>query len=242
MKKTIVHIAGIPIELSYHYSDSMPYLERFRTDETPIVKAEVPTAYIERRRPMYEPGTPAFYIEATESATFASQALLPYQRAIFHAVAFTWQDRGYLMTAPSGTGKTTQYALWKKLYGDEVQMINGDKPALSFAESEIRIYPTPWTGKENMGQMRTAPLCGIVVLEQAQTDEIRLLSPKEAIARIFCQFMIPAEEPKEAKIVAAMTDRMLRETPVWLFRNRGTMEGTALCHDALLEYEKEHTK
>ena len=93
-----------------------------------------------------------------------------------------------------------------------------------------------------MAQIRTAPLSGIIVLEQAGEDSIRLLSPREAAATIFCQFLIPAAETKEAVAVAAMTDRLLRETPVWLFRNRGLRDGTKICRDALLQYEKERNK
>ncbi len=224
------------------YPDSLFQLEPYRTDMPSITEAQVSEEHIERVRHLYVPDTAPAYIEATEIATFACQALLPYQRAVFHAVAFTWQDRGYLLTAPSGTGKSTQYALWKKLCGDSVQIINGDKPALSFAETTITIHPTPWAGKENMAQIRTAPLAGIIVLEQAKEDTIQLLAPKEAIARIFCQFMIPAEQPSEAIAVAAMTDRILRETPIWLFRNRGLLKGTEICRDTLAQYEKERAK
>lgn len=242
MENINILLAGIPLTIRLRYPDSLFLLAPYRTDLAPVAEAQVPTEHIERVRHLYTPDVSTGYIEATEIAAFAGGALLPYNRAVFHAVAFTWQDRGYLLTAPSGTGKTTQYALWKTLYGSEVQMINGDKPALSFEGERITIHPTPWAGKENMSQMRTAPLAGIVLLEQAQTDEIRLLQPTEAIARIFCQFMIPAEQTEEAVAVAAMTDRLLRETPVWLFRNRGLRDGTKICRDALLQYEKERNK
>lgn len=239
MENINISIAGIPMAIHLRHPDSLFKLEPYRTDAAPVAQARVPEEHIARVRHLYTPEVSDAYIEATEIATFACQALLPFHRAIFHSVAFTWQDRGYLLSAPSGTGKTTQYALWKTLCGSEVQMVNGDKPALSFDGERITIHPTPWAGKENMSQMRTAPLAGIILLEQAHTDEIRLLSPKEAIARVFCQFMIPAEREEEAVAVAAMTDRILRETPVWLFRNRGLLEGTRICRDALLQYEKE---
>ena len=242
MENINIQLAGIPVAIHLRYPDSLLQLEPYRTDTPPIAQAQVPEEHMAMVRHLYTPEVSEAYIEATEIATFACRALLPFHRAIFHSVAFTWQDRGYLLTAPSGTGKTTQYALWKTLYGSEVQMINGDKPALSFEGERITIHPTPWAGKENMSQMRTAPLAGIVLLEQAQTDEIRLLQPTEAIARIFCQFMIPAEQTEEAVAVAAMTDRLLHETPVWLFRNRGLRDGTKICRDALLQYEKERNK
>ena len=242
MENRNILLAGIPLAIHLRCPDSLFLLEPYRTDLPAVAEVQVPMEHIDRVRHLYAPGVSDAYIEATEIATFAGGALLPYKRAVFHAVAFCWENRGYLLTAPSGTGKSTQYALWKRLCGDSVQMINGDKPALSFEPSAIVIHPTPWAGKENMAQIRTAPLSGIIVLEQAGEDSIRLLSPREAAAKIFCQFLIPAAETKEAVIVAAMTDRMLRETPVWLFRNRGLLEGTRICRDMLAQYEKERAK
>lgn len=242
MENINILLAGIPLTIRLRYPDSLFLLAPYRTDLAPVAEAQVPTEHIERVRHLYTPDVSTGYIEATEIAAFASGALLPYNRAVFHAVAFTWEDRGYLLTGPSGTGKSTQYALWKKLCGDSVQIINGDKPVLTFDRSTPVIHPTPWAGKENMAQIRTAPLAGIIVLKQAGEDSIRLLSPREAAATIFCQFLIPAAETKEAVIVAAMTDRMLRKTPVWLFRNRGLLKGTRICRDTLAQYEKERAK
>lgn len=239
MESINILTANIPLILHLQYPDYLFLFEPYRTEKTPVTEAALSPGHIEKARRLYHPDAPPAYIEATEIASFAGAALLPFHRAIFHSVAFTWQDRGYLLTAPSGTGKTTQYALWKKLCGDAVQIINGDKPALAFAESEIMIHPTPWAGKENMAQRRTAPLCGIIILEQAQTDELWLLPKREAISRILCQFLLPYEQPEEAAAVAGMTERLLREIPVWLFRNRGRIDGTRLCRDALLQYEKE---
>lgn len=242
MKNINILLAGIPLTIRLRHPDFLSLLEPYRTNLPPVTEVQVPMEHIDRVRRLYTPETAEAYIEATESASFASAALLPYNRAVFHAVAFTWENRGYLVTAPSGTGKSTQYALWKKLCSDSVQIINGDKPLLSFDSSAIVIHPTPWAGKENMAQIRTAPLAGIIIVEQADEDSMKRLSSSEAAVKIFCQFLIPATEKKEAMIVAAMTDRMLRETPIWLFRNRGLLEGTKICRDTLAQYEKERAK
>lgn len=37
-----------------------------------------------------------------------------YQRFLMHGTVVSWQGQGYLFAAPSGTGKSTHAALWKK--------------------------------------------------------------------------------------------------------------------------------
>lgn len=76
----------------------------------------------------YEPGTLPESIEDLELCTKACAALLPHGRAIIHAVCFVWCGKAWLICAPSGVGKTTHYKQWKRLFPNEVEMLNGDKP------------------------------------------------------------------------------------------------------------------
>ena len=77
-------------------------------------------------------------------------------------------------------GKTTHYKQWKRLFPNEVEMLNGDKPVLNFEKQYVTVSASPWAGKENMRQLRTAPLGGIVFLAQDKQNIIKRLSPKEA--------------------------------------------------------------
>lgn len=67
-----------------------------------------------------------------------------------HGAVVAWKDQGYLFTAPSGTGKSTHLALWKKYLGDQAEVINGDKPFLKVMEDEVWVYGTPWAGKRTV--------------------------------------------------------------------------------------------
>ena len=93
------------------------------------------------------------YAEYVISCGYACNALLERHRMVFHGVSFLWNGSGYIFTAPSGTGKTTQIRNWQQEYGDEVALLNGDKPILEFQSSgEILIHPSPWKGKEGYGR------------------------------------------------------------------------------------------
>ena len=65
-----------------------------------------------------------------------SNALLPFDRVIMHAAALRWRDKAYLITAPSGTGKSTQARFLQELRPHEFSIICGDRPVLQFCSSE----------------------------------------------------------------------------------------------------------
>lgn len=144
-----------------------------------------------------------------------------------------WCGKAWLICAPSGVGKTTHYKQWKRLFPNEVEMLNGDKPVLNFEKQHVTVSASPWAGKENMRQLRTAPLGGIVFLAQDKQNIIKRLSPKEAGVRLFLQFIIPCDNAEQVRFAAQYTERILERTPVWLLRNRGDGASAELCRRTL---------
>ena len=71
------------------------------------------------------------YLETLAALRKIAEIMPEYHRFLMHGVVVSWKDRGYMFTAPSGTGKSTHAALWKKYLGDDVEIINGDKPILN---------------------------------------------------------------------------------------------------------------
>ena len=231
MMKETIDLAGIPIEIELASADYLAAYEPFRERAAPLLRVCVSAQEADALRRRCGQDGPASYWAHLLLSLKVSNTLLPYGRAIFHATAFLWRGRAWLMTGESGVGKTTQYLLWKLLYGADVQMINGDKPLLSFAGDRVWVHPSPWTGKEGMGQPIDAPLGGIVLLRQGQTDHIRRLTVEESVGPLFAQFLVSRDGPD----VRRMAERMAREVPVWLLTNRGDEASARLCHDVLEE-------
>ena len=175
------------------------------------------------------------YIECLELCRLCCDALLPHDRAVFHALSFMWREKSWLITAPSGTGKSTHYVQWKLRYGNEIALMNGDKPILDFSGRDIVVCPSPWYGKEGMHSMLSAPLGGIVLLEQAQENSMRRISPREAAGRIFAQFLFSADNKEQVNAVADIETRLLKSAPIWLLRNLGDSDSAALCHDTIMK-------
>ena len=160
--------------------------------------------------------------------------LLPYDRCLFHGVAICVDEQAFLITAPSGTGKSTQYRWWKALYRDEVRLICGDKPILEFQPSgDIIVHPSPWRGKERWPGSSPAKLAGIVYLEQGSFNSIRPISVSEAVVPLYTQILYQPETERELRQAGSMLERILQQVPVWKLVNTGDQASARLTYDTI---------
>lgn len=233
--KIIIELAGISVGTELHYTDALLNFAPYRTDRKAVISAAVVPNEIDIARTWYEPGSSEAYIEYMELSLKISDALLPFNRVIFHGTAFVWKHQAWIFAAVSGTGKTTQYLRWKELFGEEVQILNGDKPVLAVNDENVMVYPSPWNGKEGMGQQITAPLGGIILLRQSQENRIRKISAKESAGILFPQFLFSRNTVEDVYKVGRLEESLLSQIPVWLLENRGDTESAVLCHDTLME-------
>lgn len=133
------------------------------------ITADIAPADIDHERTIGEPGDwDDAYLETLAVFRKIAEAAPAHQRLVFHGATITFQDRAYIFTAPSGTGKTTHIRLWKQEYGDRVDIINGDKPILRVTpDAGIVAYGTPWAGKERWQRNTSAPVAGICIVTRA---------------------------------------------------------------------------
>ncbi len=106
---------------------------------------------------------------------------------LMHGVAVEYNTEGFVFAAPAGTGKTTHAMLWKKVFGDKVRIINGDKPFIRLTDGVFYAYGTPWCGKENFNINDRVALSAICFLERAQSNRIERIDETEALRRIMRQ-------------------------------------------------------
>lgn len=221
------------MELSFEHADYLSSYDGFLTEAASAAQANVPPEEVAAARKFYDDGATDAYIEECEISRAAGTALLPFGRAVFHGAAFVWRQKAWIFAAPSGTGKTTQYRLWKMLFENEVQMLNGDKAVLKIDECGVLVFPSPWRGKENMGNRITSPLGGIILLEQAAENSICRLSAKKAAGRVYLQFMFARETTEQLLAVCSLEHRLLSTVPVWLLKNRGDEASAMLCRETI---------
>ena len=103
------------------------------------------------------------------------------QTVLLHASVIRKDGRGYLMTAPSGTGKSTHTYLWyKNIPGCD--LMNDDNPVVRIVDGTPIIYGTPWSGKTPCYRNIEAPVGAKVRIQQRKVNEIRSLKPVESLA------------------------------------------------------------
>ena len=120
----------------------------------------------------------AYLIRAQKAGLFA-----------IHSASIAYKQKAWLFSAPSGTGKSTHAALWKKLF--DVSDINGDLNLLGFQKGEPVVYGMPWCGTSGIYSTKTYPLGGVIFLKQALTDTVAILENDPSILSIADRLISP---------------------------------------------------
>lgn len=181
-----IELAGHAIGLRCRY----PYLPSLCKDYlvagAPEWIMEASDDELTRENPQGEPYA-AGYLESLAIYRKICERLIAEDILLFHGSALALDGKGYLFTAPSGTGKSTHAALWRQVFGERVTMINDDKPLLKITPKRVTVYGTPWAGKGNLQTNTSVPVEGIVLLHQAPDNTIRPMTAREAYSRLLSQ-------------------------------------------------------
>lgn len=202
--------------------------------------------------------TPDFTVEVSDAALDASYAQapemgLPYHESLcvyreickkmlayggflLHAAVIEVDGRAFAFSAPSGTGKSTHIALWRRVLGERVQIINGDKPILRYQDGRFIAYGTPWCGKEGWQRNASAPLTAICFLERSVENRIRRMNSSEAIDHIFHQLLRP-KAAAEMEATLSLADSLLREVPIYLLGCNISEDAARLAYETLSKGE-----
>ena len=151
---------------------------------------------------------------------------------LMHASVIRCEGRGYLMTAPSGTGKSTHTRLWyDNIPGCD--LMNDDNPVVRTIGDEAIVYGSPWSGKTRCYRNIEAPIGGIVRIQQRPENSIRPLQVMEA----YCNLLTAVSSMKWDKRVAdGINDTLsslIRLTPIYELGCLPNAEAAFLCHDTL---------
>lgn len=226
------------IDMCLHYSvkhkETTSYLKQFQGDYKEVITKPISASNEDFQRYGLNPNFALDEIQIL--AYLTSKALIPYNSFLFHGAAFKWKDEIWILTAPSGTGKTTQFQNWVTEFPEEIEMINGDKPILKWDDGKYMVYPSPWMGKERYGSNQNGKLAGMIILEQDKTNSFQRLKPNQAVIPILIQFITFMETKEEIEKIIELEKKLLKCVPVFLFKNTGDITSTKLLRQHLKEY------
>lgn len=141
------------------------------------------------------------------------ELLQNHEGMYIHGAAVLYKGKAYLFTAPSGTGKSTHVRLWKQLFGDQVRIINGDKPFIRRVNGRILVYGSPWRGKEGWGENCSAPLGGIFLLRRGAQDRIVPAEDLEVLNTLLAATIYP-EDPETTQKLLELVGMLMETVPI----------------------------
>ncbi len=134
---------------------------------------------------------------------------------VLHSSSIAYNGQGIAFSAPSGTGKSTHTGLWKEVFGDAVEIINDDKPAIYFDGKQAMLCGTPWSGKTALNRNRTVPLRAIVFIERGEKNAIRRLDTVDSMLHLTSQIVRPYYDKALGVHLLDFTERVQANVPIY---------------------------
>ncbi len=172
------------------------------------------------------------YLESVCIYRNIAKELPKYDAFVFHCAAIEYNNMAFCFAARSGTGKTTHIKLWRKVFGDKVSPINGDKPIFRYIDDVLYVYGTPWSGKENFNTNAGYPLKALCFIERATINSIEPLSVYPALNKALKQIYLPKDKDLFNNTLT-LTERMLSTTPIWLLKCNISEEAAIIAFNAM---------
>lgn len=225
-------IAGCIVEYEPIYPLLKNQMEAYRIDEQKIdMKLTITKEFCEIK----QQENPHLTLEQCEYIYAGSQfynKLINLGGFLLHASAVVIDNKAYLFSADSGTGKSTHTKLWQKCFGDKALIINDDKPAIKIENDICYAYGTPFSGKTDENLNMKVPLQAICLLERGKNNSIDLISAKKALPLILKQTIFPKKQDTINHFFD-MLDVVLTKTPIYQMKCNISKEAALMAYDKM---------
>ena len=146
--------------------------------------------------------------------TIGATSMLTALGAIsLHSSFITHRGQAILFSAPSGTGKSTQAALWEQ--HAHAEQINGDRSVIRCVDGVWTAFGFPFAGSSGIYKNKSAPIRAIVVLRQAKDNTIERLGASEAFRLLYSETAIQRWNTQGHAAAVDLLIRLSAAVPVY---------------------------
>ncbi len=147
---------------------------------------------------------------------FLPGLFLKERTLLLHGVLMEHEGKGYIISAPSGTGKSTHAHLWQQ--HKNALILNGDL-SLCYKKKTGGSYRwtgfgSPWCGTSGEYMNREVPIAAVVSLERAAQNEASLLTPADAFKSMIVNLQLPSWDNTLAESGVDLFIELLQDIPV----------------------------
>lgn len=139
--------------------------------------------------------------------------MLQHNAFLLHAAFISADGQGIVFTAPSGTGKSTQAALWEKYRGADI--LNGDRVGLRKHKDGWRGYGLPYAGTSGIYRAESAPVRAIILLSQAKENRVYPVSGAQALRFMYPELTVHRWEPEFVDRALSLFNELCTDVPIY---------------------------
>ena len=228
-----VEMAGLVIDMAVKFPLTQNALAPYRTDEGR--KADIVLAPTGEELAFEQSGPLPCTDEYAENIALYRKlcGVLPdFDGFLLHAAAVAVDGKAYLFSALSGTGKTTHITQWKKLLGDRVTVVNGDKPIIRRIGGVYHVCGTPWAGKEDWNTPVNVPIAGLCKLTRSKENFLDPMPSAQILPLILNQTVRP-DEPARMIRLLDLIDGFVKSVPCYLLGCNISVDAARVSFDGM---------
>lgn len=148
-----------------------------------------------------------------------------------HGVLMEYQGKGIIISAASGTGKTTHARLWRD--AKNALIINGDRASCYKKEGKWTGFGIPWCGTSGEHMNRQTEIGAVVVLERGGHNHAEVIQGFEKFQCVFPHIQYPVWEKDMLNRVMDLTEDFLKELCVIRLTCRPDAESVEVLYETM---------
>lgn len=155
-------------------------------------------------------------LEYLLSGVFFYEMALTHGLLTMHASAVLHEGKAFVLSAPSGVGKSTLANWFLKAFPEDI-ILNDDKPLIGYQNQDLVVYGSPWSGKTTAQMNVSAPLGAILFLEQGSTNELNSMDASTKIKKILQNSYRSRDEAQVSKALE-IAEYLVKEASIYTYQ------------------------